>query len=249
MYEIQYLVLLFFLSGAAGFINVMAGGGSALTLPILIFMGLDVPIANGTNRIAILALTMSAVYSMKREQVSDFKFSLKMAMFTLPGAIIGAIMAVNVSNAAFKSILAYVMIFIVLSILLPKKLKYKFINKFNAYPKLIYISMIFIGFYGGFIQVGVGFILMLALESFLNLDLIKVNMHKVFIVLIYNIPAIIIFIFSDNVDYLLALILSTGMALGAWFSAKLTIKKGEKLIKVFLIIAILLITVKLLNIF
>jgi len=249
MYEIEYLVLLFSMASMAGFINVMAGGGSSLTLPILILMGLDAPIANGTNRMAILTMTISAVYSMKREQVSDFKFSTKMSLFTLPGAAIGAYLATLVSNDDFKSILAYVMIFIIISILLPKSFKKRFIETFSHYPKLIYIAMIFIGFYGGFIQVGVGFLLMLALESILNINLIKVNMHKVFIVLIYNIPAIIIFIFSDNVDYLLALILSSGMGLGAWFSAKLAIKKGEKLIKVFLIIAIALVTLKLFNIY
>lgn len=249
MYEPEYIALLFLLGCITGFINVMAGGGSALTLPLLLFLGLDAPVANGTNRVAIFALTLSAALSMHRENVSDFKFSTKMGLYTLPGAILGAYLANDIGNDLFKEILGYVMIGIVGMIIMPKAYKEKLIKRFSKYPKLIYFSMLILGFYGGFIQVGIGFLLMLALQSILDLNLLRVNMHKVFIVLIYTIPALGIFIYNGNVNLILGLVLAAGMSIGAWWSAKYAVKKGDKIIRWFLITSIILMSMKLLGIF
>lgn len=247
--EYEFLLILFFIGGFSAFINVMSGGGSALVLPILIMMGMDANTANGTNRIAIFALTLSAIISMRKQEVSDFRFSMKMSLFTLPGVLLGAYFAQDISTDAFKDILAWVIFMIIVFMIIPDKFKSFLIKKLSVYPKLIYPIMIFVGFYGGFVQVGVGFILMLALQSVLNLNLVKVNMHKVFIVFIYTIPALIMFIAFDNVDYIPGIILALGNAIGAWWSASLSIKKGDNFIKIFLIISLILISLKMLDIF
>ena len=227
----------------------MAGGGSTLTLPALIFLGLDSALANGTNRIAILIQNIFAVYSFKREKYQKFKLSLKMSLFTLPGAVAGAIAAVKIGDQTFQTILGIVMIGIIISMIIPRS-KIEFDNSDNEkISPWIYISMLFIGFYGGFIQVGVGFIIMAALHNFMKLNLVYVNMHKVFIVFIYTIPAIIIFIFTDNINWELGLSLAAGNALGGWWAAKFSAKKGEGVIKIILIIAVLIMSLKLLNIF
>ena len=109
--------------------------------------------------------------------------------------------------------------------------------------------MIVVGFYGAFLQVGVGFLLMAAFQYLMNLDLIRVNMHKVFVVFVFTIPALIIFILTDNINWYYGLTLSAGNAFGGWWGAKLSVKKGEKLIKVVLIVAILIMALKLLNIY
>jgi hypothetical protein len=241
--------MLFFFGSIAGFINVMAGGGSAITLPILIFLGLDSALANGTNRVAILVQNISAVASFKREQVSHFKLSLKLSLFTLPGAIIGAIAAVKIGDELFRNILGGVMIFIVISMLFPKAknaVHKKFTEKI---PWSVYPVMFAIGFYGGFVQVGVGFILMAALHYLLKLELLYVNMHKVFIVFIYTIPAMLIFIFTGNVNWIYGLALAAGNATGAWWSAKVSVKKGDKVIKLVLSAAVLIMAMKLFGLF
>ena len=110
-------IILFIVGSVAGFINVNAGGGSSLTLPALIFMGLDGAVANGTNRIGILIQTVSAVSSFRREKVHQFKKSFLLALCTLPGAMAGAILSVRVTDEWFRRILAIVMIGIVLSII------------------------------------------------------------------------------------------------------------------------------------
>ena len=98
MDELLKLLLLFGVGSIAGFINVMAGGGSTVTLPILILLGLDPSLANGTNRLGIMAQTLSAVISYRQEKYHDFKLSLKLTAFTLPGAIAGAIIATRIGD-------------------------------------------------------------------------------------------------------------------------------------------------------
>ena len=244
----ENFIILFFVGLAAGFLNVMAGGGSTLTLPVLIFLGLDSATANGTNRIAIIIQNISAILSFRKEKYSKFKISLKLALFTLPGAVIGALAAVKMSDALFQKILAVVMIGVVISMILPRK-KIENENPEGELSWKIYAAMFGIGFYGGFIQVGVGFLLMAALLYLMKLNLVFVNMHKVFIVLIYTIPALFIFAYSGNVNWLLGLTLAAGNAAGAWQAAKLSVKKGEKAVRFVLIAAIIIMAMKLLNVF
>ena len=249
MTDFVQLLILFFVGIAAGFINVNAGGGSTLTLPTLIFLGLDASVANGTNRIAILFQNISAVSSFKKETYSQFYISFKLALMTLPGAIVGAYFAINISNEAFEIVLAAIMIGVIISMIIPRK-------KIEVSPDgkgkqswLVFLSMFGIGFYGGFIQVGVGFLLMAALHHIMKLNLVYVNMHKVFIVLLYTVPALIIFILSDNVNWILGLSLAAGNMIGAWWGAKYSIKGGEKYIRIVLIAAVIIMVIKLLKIF
>ncbi len=251
MEEMLKLAGLFVAGAIAGFINIMAGGGSTITLPMLIFFGLDSALANGTNRIAVFIQNMAAIVSFRQEKFAQFKLSAKLSLCTLPGAIFGAIIAVKIGNELFQKILGIVMIGIMITILLPQSKRarndYSGDDSFN--PWLLYPAMLGIGFYGGFIQAGVGFLIMSALVHLMQLDLIRVNMHKVFIVFMFTFPAIIIFIATGNVKWGYAIVLSAGNAVGGWWSAKVSVKKGEKVIRTFLLIAILLMAMKLLKIF
>ena len=251
MEELFKLALLFFSGAIAGFINIMAGGGSTITLPLLIFFGLDGALANGTNRIAVFVQNIAAIISFKQEKFAQFKLSFKLSICTLPGAIIGAIVAVKIGNELFQKILGIVIIGIMITILFPQlnRRSKSHANDDSFNPWLLYPAMFGIGFYGGFIQAGVGFLIMAALLHLMNLDLVRVNMHKVFIVFVFTFPAILIFIFTDNVEWSYALILSAGNALGGWWSAKISVKKGEKVIRVVLLIAMLIMALKLLRVF
>jgi uncharacterized membrane protein YfcA len=246
--DIIGIIILFVVGAIAAFINVTAGGGSSLTLPVLIFLGLDPSVANGTNRVAILFQNVSSIYSFKRENYYEFKNSLILSALTLPGAIIGAITAVKISDELFEKILGVIMIFIIITMLLPKKKTDKSNTDFKIDWKIT-LAMIVIGFYGAFIQVGVGFLLMAAFQYLMSLDLIRVNMHKVFVVFVFTIPALLVFIITDNINWYYGLTLSVGYSFGGWWGAKFSVKKGEKFIKYVLIVAILIMALKLLNIF
>jgi len=113
-------VILAVVGAVAGFLNVLAGGGSALTIPLMIFLGYDATVANGSNRIAIQVEALSAVAAFKKQKNSDFPMSLKLSLMTLPGGILGAFYAVKIDDALFTKILAVVMVLIIITLIFPK---------------------------------------------------------------------------------------------------------------------------------
>lgn len=247
MPEVIKLLILFAVGLLAGFINVMAGGGSTLTMPMMIFLGLNGIVANGTNRIAIFIQNLSALRSFHLEKAYEFKPIFKMALWTLPGAITGALVAVQINNTLFQRILAFVIIIVVISIFLPSPADKTSNNSLSKNSWLIYPALLAIGFYGGFIQAGVGFLFMAALRHILHFDLVKVNRYKIFMIFIYTIPALFIFAFHGKIDYIYAIVLASGNALGAWWSAKISSRKGEKVIRFVLLGVVILMAAKLLK--
>ena len=240
MDEWQIAIILFFAGAAASFINMMAGGGSMLTVGIMILLGIDPSVANGTNRIGVLVGTGSGALAFKSEKFTDVKRSLLLGLCAIPGAIIGSLYSISISDLWFKKILAIVMILILATMFIPKKkTKEKVKGSFMIYP-----AMFVVGLYGGFIQIGVGFLLMALLRHLMAFDLIRTNMHKVFVVLIYSFPVLLIFGLSGNINWFLAITMSLGNAVGSWMSVKLAIRKGEKFVKIVLVIAIVLMSAK-----
>ena len=244
MDEIFKSLLIFTMGFASSFINIMAGGGSVLTLGIMMLFGLDAPVANGTNRIGILIAGTSGVFAYKSEKQSSFKKGLSLALCAIPGAVIGAIFAINVSNLLFQRILAIVMILIIGTLLLPKQTLNKTGHANKISRILIYPAMFCVGLYGGFIQAGVGFMIMASLRHLLNMELLKINVHKNLIVLLYTIPVLFIFGSTDNIHWNFAFFLALGNAVGAWLSVKISVNKGDKVIKIVLIVAMLIMAAK-----
>ncbi len=245
--DILHLFLLFGVGAVAGFINVNAGGGSSLTLPTLIFLGLDAAVANGTNRIGLILQNIFAVTSFRKNKIYKFKTSIFLAVFTLPGAIIGALIATQVSNTLFQRILGGVLILIVFSMIFSRSYKKNALESTRSW--FIYPALFGIGFYGGFLQVGVGFLFMAALYHLLRVNLVFVNMHKVFIILIYTIPALAVFSLTGNVNWQFGLVLAAGNALGGWWGAHAAVKGGEKVIRIILAVAITIMAGKLFGLY
>jgi uncharacterized membrane protein YfcA len=248
MPEYYELLILFGVGLLTGVINIMAGGGSSLTLPTLIFLGLDSATANGTNRVGILIQSIFATLSFRKEKITGLNLSLRLAAFTIPGAIIGALIAVRMSDRWFEIILGIIMIGVIISMLVPQS-KNLVTSDQGQKTWLVYPAMFAIGFYGGFIQVGVGFLIMAALYHIMRMNLVFVNMHKVFITLIFTIPALLIFIWTDNVDWILGLVLAAGNGLGGWWAARISVRGGEKIIRYIMIVAIFIIALKLFGLF
>ncbi|GIV59514.1 sulfite exporter TauE/SafE family protein [Rhodocaloribacter litoris] len=239
--------LLFGVGLLAGVLNVMAGGGSAFTLPALIFLGLDGATANGTNRVAILTGSLFAAAAFRREKVSRLRRSLAFGLWTLPGAVAGAVAAVRISDAWFQRILGLVMVGVVVSMLLPRHEDASTTTEGTS-SWWIYPALLGIGFYGGFIQVGVGFLLMAAFYHLLRMNLVYVNLHKVTVVLLYTLPALAVFAWNGNVDWVLGVSLSAGNALGSWWAARLAVRRGEGVIRLVMILALLLMAARLLGV-
>ena len=231
----------------AGFMNTVAGGGSLLSLPVLIFMGLPPAIANGTNRVAVFLQNFSGVAGFKSKGVFVFPYSLWLGISALLGAIIGAKISVELDDKTFNQIIAVVMIgVVVLTVINPSTKTDKVIENLTKKAQTIgIITFFFIGIYGGFIQAGVGFIILGSLTFINRFSLVKANSIKVFVVLTYTISALVVFIIEDQINWLYGLVLASGNMAGAWIGSRWSVNKGDKWIKRFLIVVVSILAVKL----
>ncbi|MCB1789191.1 MAG: sulfite exporter TauE/SafE family protein [Gammaproteobacteria bacterium] len=225
----------------------MAGGGSLLTVPVMLFMGIPGPVANGTNRIAILAQNVTAVTAFRRRGYSDFKLGMSLAAAAAVGAIGGASLGVHLDGAWFDRILALVMVGVML-LMATGQDKIKPSGGETQAKNLLagHLLMVGAGFWGGFIQIGVGFILMPILHRVLGLDLVRVNMHKVFIVLVYTVVALFVFASQLELLWWTGVGLAVGNSIGGWLGAHTTISHGESLIRRVLYLALSAFIIKLL---
>ncbi len=236
---------------AAGFINTTAGGGSMLTLPLLMFLGLPANVANGTNRIAILLQNVIGVNTFRQKKVLDLKTDYKLAIPAIIGSIIGALFAVEINPELLKKIIAglmVVMFFIV--VLKPDVWVKERAGATLAKPTVLqYLIFFVIGLYGGFIQMGVGFFLLAGLVLGCGQNLVKANAVKVFIVLIYTVFSLGIFIFHKQVDITAGLILAAGNMGGASLGAHFTVKGGAKYVRYVLMLAMVIVILNLFGVF
>lgn len=245
----DYLQALFLIGVGviAGFINTVAGGGSLLTLPILIFLGLPPAVANGTNRIALFFQNISGIAGFKSKGVFVFPFSLWIGLSALVGALIGAQFSVQIKGELFNQILAVVMVAVVIiTIINPIKDPAKTLERLGKKHQLISVVIFFfIGIYGGFIQAGVGFIVLGALTLVNHISLVRANSIKVFVVFIYTIAAVIVFIMEDKINWVYGLTLAVGNMTGAWIASRWSVKKGDVWVRRFMIVMVTVLAIKL----
>lgn len=233
---------------ASGWINVIAGGGSLLTVPVMVFMGLPGPVANGTNRVAIIAQSVTAVGAFFKSGFSDFRLSATLSVAASIGAYFGAKMGLGLDGADFNRVVAAVMV-AVMVLMATGEDKTKPRPDASAKAKnlvLGHVLMAGAGVWGGFIQIGVGFLMMPILYRVMGLDLVRVNMHKVFIALVFTAVALFVFASEVPIAWDAGVALALGNAIGGWMGAHATMAKGEKFIKRALIAVLAAMAVKLL---
>ena len=173
-------------------------------MPVMVFMGIPGPVANGTNRIAILAQNLTAIATFARRGFRDFKLSHTLALCAIPGAIAGAMLGVQLEGVWFNRALALIMVAVMLIMYFDKGQTRP--SRMHTSPRRSnscggHLLMIGVGFWGGFIQLGIGFIIMPVLNRVMGLDLVRTNMHKVFIVAVYTVIALLVF--ASQVELLL----------------------------------------------
>ena len=247
----SYLLLLV-AGGVAGVINVIAGGGSFLTLPLLIFMGLPATVANGTNRIAILLQNIGAVWGFHRYGVLDWRAILWAAIPATIGSVFGTWAALIISDEAFKNILAGLMVGVTLLTLWnpfgsTQTTHHSQLRRLTTTPPgllLLGLGFFGVGLYGGFVQAGVGFFI-LAVTTVAGLDLVRGNAVKVLSVLVFTTVSLGIFIWNGKVHWPMGLALAVGNVLGGLLGVKLTVLKGHAWIKGVVTVAVILFAAKL----
>ncbi|HCZ06415.1 MAG: uncharacterized protein PWP37_1702 [Thermotogota bacterium] len=221
----------------AGFLNVLAGGGSLITLPMLSLAGLPLDIANGTNRIAILMQNIVATNRFQKSGVKVFGLGLKLGIAATAGALVGAQIAVSLERDLLEKVVGVLLLIMaVLLVFKPKLWTEPKTRTGNAF--LRYGSLVAVGVYGGFIQAGVGFFMLIPLVLIEGLDLLRANAVKVVIILVYTIPSLILFLANGKVHVGYGIFLGLGNIIGAELGARFAVLKGSKWIRIVLLVAV-----------
>jgi uncharacterized membrane protein YfcA len=234
---------------AAGFVssalNVIAGGGSFLTLPLLIFLGLPATEANATNRLGVLAQNVGAVWGFHRHRVLDWGRALRASVPALVGAALGARLALQTGETDFRRILATLMLLVTLWTLLGGDGRIgRTLGRRGSRHSTQVLGFFLVGIYAGFVQAGVGFFV-LGLTTLAGLDLVRGNAVKVLVILLTTVLALLIFAWEGKVNWTAGLVLAAGSIAGSLLGVRLTILKGHRWVRGVVMAAMVVFAVKL----
>ncbi|MBO3699349.1 sulfite exporter TauE/SafE family protein [Roseivirga sp. E12] len=244
--DLLNILILFVIGLLAGVINTLAGGGSLLTLPVLIFMGLPPNVANATNRIGIFFNGIFAIKGFQSKGSKIDKYSIWLGIAAFCGAIIGSLIAVDIKGETFNRILASVIILVVAYMLFGTKISSNEAERVDPKAKVFgVIAFFIIGIYGGFLQAGVGYLIMAALTFINRFSLLKTNVTKVIVVPIYTLASLGVFIYNDLIDWELGIALAVGSALGGWLTSRWSTRVNDQWIRYFVMLTAFAFAIKL----
>lgn len=232
----------------AGFINTLAGSGSLLTLPMLMFIGLPPNMANGTNRIAIMLQSLVGSLGFRKQAQLDRQTGIKLGIPSVLGSVAGALMALALKAKAMERVIGVLLIIMFFMVLLKPEawLKGQKDKGIHGSTWLNFTVFFLIGVYGGFIQAGVGFFLLGGLVLGAGMDLVKANAIKNFLVFLYTPFALLVYMLGQQVDYKSGLILSVGSMTGAWLGTRSAVSWGPSFVRYVLLAAVLISAIQLL---
>ena len=218
-----------------GAINAVAGAGSMITLPALMVVGgLPASVANATNRIAVLVQSLSATASFRQQRVQGMRIGLWLALPACVGSLGGAWLATVLPETTLRRVIGVVFLVMLVPILRPRRAAAGE-GAVRATPAT-FAAFLVLGLYGGFVQVGVG-ILVLVLFSMLGMSLVEGNQVKVVTVAALTLVALALFLSKGLVAWRPGLVVAAGSAVGGWFGARLSVRRGERFIRAFLLVA------------
>jgi uncharacterized membrane protein YfcA len=206
----------------AGIINTLAGNGSAITLSILTeVIGLPGNLANGTNRVGILFQSIASTFSFAKNKKLDIGRSKFIIGVTIIGAIAGVITAVNVSNEAFKSVFKILIVLMLFVVLVNPKRWFIASDLEKKLPLYLSVPLFLaLGFYGGFIQMGMGVFFLASMVLIAKYNIIEANAVKIAVVTIYTFLVVAIFHWKGLIDWRIGSIVAIGQASGGYLAAQ-----------------------------
>lgn len=230
----------------AGTVNTLAGGGSLLTVPLLVLIGLPGTLANGTNRIGVLVQNAVAAWRFRQQGIWDVGQAKWEITAVALGALAGAIAISQVSDSLFERLFGIAMLALLVPTLRrPAQRR----EPPTERPATLRLLLFFgIGLYGGAFQAGAGILLVLAL-SYAGYDLVRANSLKVVINFCFTLVAVPVFIAAQQVAWAPAIALATGFAAGGEVGARLAVRGGERLIRPVLGVAVVALAGRLLGLY
>lgn len=248
-----YFYLLFAFAGfLAGIVNTLAGNGSVFTLSLLLFSGMPAGLANGTNRLGAMVQCIVSIMTFKK--TTEFKSLIKESFWFIPpsilGTLFGAYTAIQLSDDTLTFMMGYLMIFMLfLVIFKPKSWLIDSEKRENNKSIINYIIFFGIGWYAGFIQMGMGILFLSALVLISKYSILDANFIKIIICTAITLPALLIYVHNNQVEWKPAFSLAIGQGAGAWLATKYALenKKSVLWVRRLLIFMISLALIKLFN--
>jgi hypothetical protein len=248
MDELTTWILLALGGLVAGVVNTLAGGGSLLTVPLLVMLGLPATTANGTNRIGVLFQNLVSTARFRKEGLDGIRGALPILLPVVIGSLLGATIASRMSAEIFRQVFGVAMIGLLYPMLRQAR-PARGDDSRDPRSRLWNAAIFFgIGLYGGAIQAGVGLFLIAALARS-GLDLVRANAIKVVIIGALTLVAVPVFIAHDQVDWPLASALVVGFGLGGEIGARAAVKGGERLIRPVLVLSVIAMAGRMLNLY
>lgn len=209
---------------AAGIVNTLAGSGSVFTLSILLFMGLPANIANGTNRLGVIFQNIVGVFNFRKAGYFKSSDTLTFIVPCLIGALLGAWAAADINTEQLEWVIGSVMLIMLPIIIFDPKKSLK-IEDLPERKRGIWSWVIFfaIGFYGGFIQAGIGIFILFSMIMVAHVNMVRANAIKLLMVLVFAVPVLFVFVYFDQVMWGYASVLSIGQVVGAYLASKFAI--------------------------
>lgn len=232
---------------AAGIVNTLAGGGSLISVPLLVLVGLPATVANGTNRIGVFLQNLTAAWRFRAHGVSGLGGASKVVLPVCIGSMVGAYTIANLDDATFQRIFGVVMLIDLIPMLRPPKPGGA--EATNPWPRWLQFAVFCgIGLYGGAIQAGVGLLMVGALNH-TGYDLVRANSIKVATNVVLTAFAIPIFVWHGQIAWLHAGVLAIGFAVGGVLGATIAVRGGERVIRPVMVIAILALAGRMLGLY
>ncbi|MEZ4440034.1 MAG: sulfite exporter TauE/SafE family protein [Polyangiaceae bacterium] len=236
----QALAILAAAGVGAGFINTMAGGGSLLTLPALMLLGLPADVANGTNRLSIVTQSLSGVWAFHRQGRLPKEALPQVLGPTVTGAAVGALVATQVPPTVLKPVLLGTMIAIAMVMAVAPKMV---APEPDVEPRPLGLKsglgLFVAGVYGGFVQAGVGFVLLAVLGGMLRYDLLRANALKLAGTLIFGVVALAIFIVARQVAWAPAVVLAVATVIGSQLGVRFAVKVAPKWLRRIVLVCVI----------
>lgn len=230
---------------AAGVINAVAGGGSTLTVPLLVLAGVPGNDANGSNRVGILTSNAAAATAFRKLGVRGLSRSAPVLVPIVAGSLIGAYAITRLTDDTFERVFGLLLLPIVLLSIRKPKVSVAV----APWPTSLTVAVFFgVGLYGGAVQAGVGLVMLAALTR-AGYDLVTANNIKVVANLTLTSVVLPVFIVQGKIQWLPALVLAAGLTAGGWIGAHAAVRGGERFIRVGMVVAAVLLSGKLVGLY
>ena len=249
----EHLAIAFAGAFIAGIINALAGNGSVITLTILTTMiGLPGVVANGTNRVGVLLNALGAMAGFAGKRKMNYRLHVQYILPVIGGAVAGIMVATKVTSEQFMWVFKFLMVVMLFVIIAnPERWLIAHAGK-SAMPKwLEWPAMLILGFYGGFIQMGMGVFYLAVLVLVARLPLIESNTIKAITVGTFTLIAVIIFAFTGLIVWSIGIVMGIAQFAGGWIAAHYASKipGASKYAYYVLLVAVSLSILKLFNVF